>query len=236
VRYLNICLSLTAATVLLAETAQERLKEAGAVFTEIMSVPEKEIPQDLLSKANCIVIIPAMKSGAIGVGGKYGRGYAMCRKESGSGWGAPAAVRVEGGSFGFQLGGTSTDVVMLVMNQSGMEHLMQTKFTLGGNASVAAGPVGREASANTDASLRTEILSWSRSRGLFAGASLQGATLRNDDEGNWEIYGKPLTSKDILRTNITPPVDVQPLIAALDTYSRGEEGHTSADRVNPKDQ
>jgi lipid-binding SYLF domain-containing protein len=208
--------------MLLAETAQQRLQDAAAVFNEIMSTPDKGIPEDLLTKAQCVVIIPGMKGAALGIGGKYGRGYAECRNPSGNGWGAPAAVRVEGGSFGFQLGGSSTDVVMLVMNQRGMDNLLKSKFTLGGNASVAAGPVGRTAAADTDARLSAEILTYSRSKGLFAGVSLQGATLRNDDEGNHELYGKPLTAKDILTGNITPPPEAQPLIAALDRYSRSE--------------
>ena len=213
---------LAAATMLLAETAQQRLQDAGAVFTEIMSTPEKGIPEDLLTKSQCIIVIPGMKGAALGIGGKYGRGYAVCRNTSGNGWGAPAAVRVEGGSFGFQLGGSSTDVVMLMMNQRGMENLLKSKFTLGGNASVAAGPVGRSASADTDARMSAEILSYSRSKGLFAGVSLQGATLRNDDEGNHELYGKDLTAKDILTGNVTAPPDAQPLIGALDRYSRSE--------------
>jgi len=230
-RLLNITVSFIAATtMLLAETAQERLRDASAVFTEVMSTPEKGIPQDLLGKANCIVIIPGMKSGAIGIGGKYGRGYAVCRNGSGNGWGAPAAVRVEGGSFGFQLGGSSTDLVMLVMNQNGMQNLLKSKFTLGGNASVAAGPVGRDASANTDATLGAEILSYSRSKGLFAGVSLQGATLRNDDEGNQEIYGKNLTTKEILTTNVAPPPEAQPLLSALNQYSRVEGRSRANDR------
>jgi len=208
--------------MLLAETAQERLQETAAVFNEIMSTPDKGIPEDLLTKANCVVIIPGMKGAALGIGGKYGRGYAVCRNPSGSGWGAPAAVRVEGGSFGFQLGGSSTDVVMLVMNERGMENLLKSKFTLGGNASVAAGPVGRTAAADTDARLNAEILTYSRSKGLFAGVSLQGATLRNDDEGNQELYGKPLTAKDILTGNVTPPPEARPLIAALGRYSHSE--------------
>jgi SH3 domain-containing YSC84-like protein 1 len=213
---------LAAATMLLAETAQQRLQDAGAVFTEIMSTPEKCIPEDLLTKSQCIIVIPGMKGAALGIGGKYGRGYAVCRNTSGNGWGAPAAVRVEGGSFGFQLGGSSTDVIMLMMNQRGMENLLKSKFTLGGNASVAAGPVGRSASADTDARMSAEILSYSRSKGLFAGVSLQGATLRNDDEGNNELYGKDLTAKDILTGNVTAPPDAQPLIGALDRYSRSE--------------
>ncbi len=211
---------LTAATILTAETAQDRLRDAGEVFSEIMHTPEKGIPEDLLRKAHCVVIIPGMKSGALGVGGKYGRGYAMCRKHSGAGWGAPAAMRVEGGSFGFQIGGQSTDVVMLVMNDRGMHHLLKSNFTLGGDASIAAGPVGRDAEANTDATMGAEILAWSRARGIFAGISLQGATLRNDDEGNHQLYGKDISSKQILTSNVTPPPDARPLIAALNRYSR----------------
>jgi len=221
---------LAAATMLLAETAQERLKETGAVFNEIMSTPEKGIPEDLLGKAECIIIIPGMKGAALGIGGKYGRGYAVCRKPAGRGWGAPAAVRVEGGSFGFQLGGSSTDVVMLMMNERGMDNLLKSKFTLGGNASVAAGPVGRSASADTDARMSAEILSYSRSKGLFAGVSLQGATLRNDDEGNNELYGKNLTAKDILTGNVTAPSDAQPLLAALNRYSHSEGRARQKDR------
>ncbi len=229
----NVTVSfLAAATMLIAETAQERLKEASVVFTEIMGTPEKGIPEELLGKANCIVIVPGMKSGAIGIGGKYGRGYAMCRKKSGVGWGAPAAMRVEGGSIGLQIGGQSTDVVMLVMNDRGMQALLKSKFTLGGDASVAAGPVGREATAKTDATMGAEILSWSRARGVFAGVSLQGATLRNDDEGNHEVYGKDVDSKDILTSDIAPPAEARPLITALNRYSK-VEGRDSADRGKP---
>ena len=220
-----------AATMLAAETALDRLKEATTVFNEIMATPEKGIPEELLGKAECVIIIPGMKSGAIGIGGKYGRGYAVCRKQS-AGWGAPAAMRVEGGSFGFQIGGQSTDVLMLVMNDRGMQHLLKSKFTLGGDASVAAGPVGRQTSANTDASMGAEILSWSRSRGLFAGVALQGATLRNDDEGNNELYGKNLTSKEILTSDVTAPSDAQPLRAALNRYS-STPGRDAADRAKP---
>jgi lipid-binding SYLF domain-containing protein len=232
-RVRNITVSfLAAATILMAETAQERLKEASVVFTEIMGTPEKGIPEELLGKANCIVIIPGMKSAALGIGGKYGRGYAMCRNKSGVGWGAPAAMRVEGGSVGFQIGGQSTDVVMLVMNDRGMQALLKSKFTLGGDASVAAGPVGREATAKTDATMGAEILSWSRARGVFAGVSLQGATLRNDDEGNHEVYGKDVDSKEILTSNMAPPVEAQPLMTVLNRYSK-VEGHDSADRAKP---
>jgi len=205
-----------------AESAQERLKDAGDVFNEIMSTPDRGIPQDLLSKAHCIVIVPGMKQAAFGIGGKYGRGFATCRRDRG-GWGAPSAVRIEGGSFGFQIGATSTDVVMLVMNERGMRRLIEDKFTLGAQAAVAAGPVGRSASAQTDAQLSADILSWSRSKGLFAGIALEGATLRNDLDENRELYGKELHSKDILLTNMRPPAAAQPLVSSLNKYSRVEE-------------
>jgi lipid-binding SYLF domain-containing protein len=228
-----------------AETAQERLKEATEIFNEIMATPDKGIPQDLLTKAHCIMIVPALKQAAFGVGGKYGRGFGICRRGR-AGWGAPAAVRIEGGSFGFQIGGSSTDVVMLVMNERGMRRLLEDKFTLGANASVAAGPVGRSATAQTDAQISAEILSWSRSKGLFAGVALEGATLRSDVDENQELYGRKLHNKDILLTNLTAPAAARPLISALNRYSRYEEKDkpiesraadavtNEADRTKPK--
>jgi len=207
----------------LAENANERLQDSTEVFREIMSVPEKGIPQDLLKRAHCAVIIPGVKEAAFVVGGKYGRGFAMCRKPSGEGWGAPAAVRLEGGSFGFQIGGSSTDLVMLVMNERGMKKLLESKFTLGADAAATAGPVGRSVSAQTDAYLNAEILTWSRSRGLFAGISLEGATLRNDLDENEELYGRRLHNREILMTNMKPPASAANLIAMLNRYS-GREG------------
>ena len=167
---------LSVAAIAAAETAQERLASSAEVFQDIMATPDKGIPQDLLAKAQCVIIVPGLKKGAFVVGGEFGRGFAECRKSEGFGWGAPAAVRVEGGSVGFQIGGSSTDVVMLVMNKHGMQKLLGDKFTLGADASVAAGPVGRQADAKTDARMNAEILAWSRSRGVFAGISLSGAT------------------------------------------------------------
>lgn len=204
-----------------AEPAPERLKDARDILTEIMATPDKGIPQDLLEKARCIVIVPGLKQAAFGVGGKYGRGFATCRRARG-GWGAPGAVRVEGGSFGFQIGASSTDVVMLIMNERGMRRLMEDKFTLGANASVAAGPVGRSATAQTDVQLSAEILSWSRSKGLFAGIALEGATLRNDLDENAELYGSKIANKDILLSTRRVPEAAQPLISALNRYSRHE--------------
>jgi lipid-binding SYLF domain-containing protein len=217
-------------SLLLADSAQERLKESAAIFHEIMATPDKAIPQDLLDRAHCIVIVPGMKSGAFMVGGKYGRGFAMCRKSTNAGWGAPGAVRVEGGTFGLQIGGKETDLVMLVMNESGAKRLLDSQFTLGGQASVAGGPVGRTATANTDAYMRAEILSWSRSRGAFAGLALEGATLRNDIDENEELYGKRLENKDILMTGMKAPAAAEPLLSALNKYSRREQGGASADR------
>ncbi len=215
---------------LLAETAQERLKNASEVFQEIMATPDKGIPQDLIEKAHCMAIIPGLKKAGFVVGGSYGRGFVLCRNESGRGWGAPTAVRIEGGSFGLQIGASSTDVVMLIMNRKGMDKLLDSKFTLGADASVAAGPVGRTAAAQTDALMRAEILAWSRSRGAFAGISLNGATLRNDLDENKELYGKKLTSREVLQASTTPPEAAKPLIAQLNKYSMREEGSSSADR------
>jgi lipid-binding SYLF domain-containing protein len=197
----------------------KRLNEAAEVFGEIMATPDKAIPQDLIEKARCIVIVPGLKKGAFGIGGEFGRGYAACRKESGAGWSAPGAVRVEGGSFGFQIGGSSSDLVLLVMNQRGMNRLFSSKFTLGGDASVAAGPVGRTAQASTDVTLAAEILSWSRARGVFAGVSLQGATLRQDIDVNESLFGKRLENKEILTTDVNAPASAAKLVSALNKYA-----------------
>jgi len=222
-RKVALALSLCSSMVLLAEdTAKERLADATKVFSEIMATPDKGIPQDLLEKANCIVIVPGMKQAALGIGGKFGRGYAVCR-DNHRAFSAPSAVRVEGGSFGFQIGASNTDVVMLVMNEKGMRRLLEDKFTLGAEATVAAGPVGRSAAANTDAQLSAEILSWSRSKGLFAGIALQGATLRADTDVNQELYGSKLHSKDILAGDHPAPAGASELISALNRYSPRED-------------
>jgi len=221
---------LISATALLADTVQERLNEAAAVFSEIMGTPDKGIPQELLEQAQCAVIVPGLKKGAFVVGGEFGRGFVECRKGSGVGWGAPAAIRMEGGSFGLQIGGSSTDVVMLVMNQRGMDRLLGDKFTLGADASVAAGPVGRTAAAETDTKLTAEILAWSRAKGLFAGIALKGATLRPDEKENGALYGHPMTNREIITGNMAPPAAASSLIAELDKYSSRKEGSGSAER------
>jgi len=197
----------------------ERLDDAADVMKEIMDTSDKGIPQDLLNKAQCIIIVPGLKKGAFIVGGKYGKGFVNCRKESGEGWTSPAAIRVEGGSVGFQIGGSETDVVMLVMNERGMKKLLTSKFTLGGEGEVAAGPVGRDAAAQTDAFMHAEMLSWSRSRGVFAGISLQGATLREDLDDNREMYGKEYENADILKGTLPLPEPAQKLNSLLDKYS-----------------
>ena len=200
----------------------KRLNEAASVFTEIMATPDKGIPEDMLANAHCIVIVPGMKSAAFLVGGKYGKGYLSCRRKSGPGWSAPGTVRIEGGSVGFQIGGSETDLIMLVMNARGAEKLLESKFTLGGEGSAAAGPVGRTATAQTDAQMKAEILSWSRSQGLFAGIALTGATLRQDLDDNAQLYGKKLDNKLIVTTSVRTPKSAERLIGLLNKYSARE--------------
>ena len=196
-----------------------RLEEAGAVLQEIMDIKEKSIPQDLLDKAQCAIVVPGVKSGAFILGGKYGRGYVTCRKEGG-GWGAPGAVKVEGGSIGFQIGGSETDVVMLVMNERGAKRLFEkSKFTIGGEAMAAAGPVGRTSSAETDTTMRAEILSWSRSRGAFAGISLKGSTMRDDDDAIKGLYGKKMKNSEIVFGATPAPASAAKLLGLLSKYS-----------------
>ncbi|SPE39499.1 conserved exported hypothetical protein [Candidatus Sulfopaludibacter sp. SbA3] len=210
------------ATAMLAKDdkskAAGRLDDSAVLFSEIMSAPDRSIPQDLLDKSECIVLVPGLKKGAFVVGGKYGRGFALCRA-AGQGWGPPAAIRIEGGSFGLQVGFSSSDVVLLVMNERGMKRLTTDKFTIGADATAALGPVGRNASAQTDAMMTAEILSWSRSRGVFAGASLDGATLRNDLDENKALYGQRWTSKEILNSGAKMPAAAGKLIAELNKYS-----------------
>lgn len=197
----------------------ERLEEAGAVFQEIMDIKEKSIPQDLVDKAQCAIVVPGVKSGAFILGGKYGRGYVTCRK-AGGGWSAPGAVKVEGGSVGFQIGGSETDVVMLVMNERGAKRLFEkSKFTIGGEAMAAAGPVGRTSSAETDATMRAEILSWSRSRGAFAGISLKGSTMRDDDAAILALYGKKMKNSEVVFGTTPAPASADKLLSLLNKYS-----------------
>ena len=196
----------------------DRLRNCGTVLNEILSVPDN-IPQDLLDKADCVVVFPSVLKAAFIVGGSYGRGAMSCRKgEDFRGpWGAPTMMALEGGSFGFQIGGQATDFVLLVMNERGARGILASKVKLGGDASVAAGPVGRDASADTDATLRSEILSYSRARGLFAGVSLEGSTIRPDNGDNRRVYGKKIPARDIvLSGTVAVPPAAQQLVSTLD--------------------
>jgi lipid-binding SYLF domain-containing protein len=221
-------LALIAATQVRAEereiTPDKRLQNAMLSFREVMHEPDKGIRHDLFDKARCIVIIPGVKKAAFIVGGKYGRGFVSCRRDGTGRFGAPAAVRIEGGSYGLQIGGSSTDVFMLIMNESGMRKLLTDKFTIGGEAEAAAGPVGREASARTEVMLHAEILSWSRSRGLFAGLSLEGSTLRPDESENEKLYGRKISNQRILEAELSVPPAARPFIAELNRY-RNEGEH-----------
>jgi len=208
---------IAAAVMASAETYEQRLSDSTTVLHEMSQASDQGIPQDLLRKARCVIVVPGLKKVAFIGGGKYGRGYASCMTRKG--WSPPAAVRIEGGSFGLQLGGSSTDVIMLVLNEGGMKKLLSDKFTLGGEAAAAAGPVGRDTSANTDVLMTAEILSWSRSHGVFAGLSLEGATLRQDLDENAMLYGKPLTNKEILTGTVKRPATAGPFLAQLQRFS-----------------
>jgi SH3 domain-containing YSC84-like protein 1 len=199
--------------------ATDRLDASADVLSDMMKADDKGIPQDLMNKADCVIIVPNMKKAGFIFGAKYGRGFAACRRAGGRGWSAPAGIRIEGGSFGLQIGGTEQDAVLLVMNETGMKHLANSKFTLGGDATVAAGPVGRAATAQTDATMHAEMLSYSRARGIFAGIVLDGATLRPDDSANRELYGQNLNNKAILTGDVKTPAEAAKLEAMLDRDS-----------------
>src|ERR1700757_259535 len=199
------------------EKDENRLENAGTVMDEILNVPDN-IPQDLLNKARCVVVLPSVVKAAFIVGGSYGHGVMVCRtgEHFRAPWGAPVMMALEGGSFGLQIGGQATDFVILVMNDRGANGILSSKVKLGGDASVAAGPVGRSASAETDASLRAEILSYSRARGAFAGVSLEGSTIRPDNDANERIYGQKLPARDIvLRHETSPPSAAAQLLSTL---------------------
>jgi lipid-binding SYLF domain-containing protein len=187
----------------------DRLHESYLVLKAVVGMPDKGIPRDLLNKADCVIVVPSVKKAAFIVGASYGRGVMTCRSgaEFRGPWGAPAFFAIEGGSFGLQIGGQATDFVLLVMNEKGAKSVMTSKVKLGGDASVAAGPVGRATSAETDIVMNAEILSWSRNKGLFAGISLAGSTLRSDDDANKNLYGKDVNAKQIILEKAvrTPP-------------------------------
>src|ERR1700682_4413628 len=196
----------------------DRLRNCGTVLKEILNVPD-DIPQDLLDKADCVVVFPSVLKAAFIVGGSYGRGAMTCRngEDFRGSWGAPTMMALEGGSFGFQIGGQATDFVLLIMNERGASGILTRRVKLGGNASVAVGPLGRDASADTDATLRAEILSYSRARGLFAGVSLEGSTIRPDNGDNRHVYGREISARDIvLSGTVAVPAAAQQLISTLD--------------------
>jgi len=201
----------------------DRLDASADALADMMKASDQGIPQNLIDKARCVVVVPGMKKAGFIFGGQYGRGFAVCRRHNGVGWSAPAAMRSEGGSFGFQIGASDTDVVLLVMNAGGMRHLLSDKFTLGGDASVAAGPIGRDATAQTDAGMQAEILSYSRSHGLFAGISLSGATLRPDGETNRELYEHDVTNREILTGEFKTPAVAARFEGALNRDSAQRE-------------
>jgi lipid-binding SYLF domain-containing protein len=194
---------------------RQRLHEATLVLRELVMKPDKAIPQHILDRSECIVVIPGMKKGAFFVGARYGKGYLSCRQKSNAAWSAPGTVRIEGGSVGLQIGGSESDIVMLIMNRPGVERLLGNQFTIGGAAAAGAGPVDRSVKTMTDASRTAEILSWSRTRGVFAGVSLQGATLRQDLDENFFLYGKMLDNRQIIEGNPPVPAIAKEFIATL---------------------
>src|ERR1700693_4706368 len=214
------CLTLVSGAVYAREQnkEQKRLEECGVVLQEVLNIPDN-IPHELLEKAECVIVIPSVKKLAFGVGADYGRGAMVCRtgEHFRGAWGAPAMYALEGGSIGFQIGGEATDLILLVMNDSGMESILSSKVKLGADASIAAGPKGRDASADTDAWMRAEILSYSRSRGLFAGVSVAGTTLRPDDEASEQVYGHPIKAKEIVRgEHVGVPATGRHLVSVLE--------------------
>ena len=230
---LSFCLIAVAVpTVHAANKEQKRLENSGVVMQEIMNTPEN-IPQEVLEKADCVIVFPSVLKAAFVVGGSYGRGAMVCRtgKNFRGPWGAPAMYALEGGSIGFQIGGQATDLVLLVMNDRGASSILSSKVKLGADASIAAGPVGRDASADTDAYLRAEVLSYSRSRGLFAGVSLEGSTLRPDDDATADVYGRKLTARQIVlggKTGI--PLSGRHLVAVLQKSAPRNESKESASK------
>src|SRR5271155_406077 len=228
---LVLCMGLLAAATASADNKeQKRVENAGTVMQEIMNVPDN-IPQQVIEKAECVIVFPSVLKAAFVVGASYGRGAMVCRSgENFRGpWGAPAMMALEGGSFGFQIGGQATDLVLLIMNDSGAQSILSSKVKLGGDASVAAGPVGRDASADTDAFMRAEILSYSRTRGVFAGVSLEGSTLRPDDGANEDVYGRKLTSREIVFGGaVAVPPSGRHLVRVLDRNSPYNESKQSA--------
>jgi lipid-binding SYLF domain-containing protein len=227
---LAVCLTFTAGAVCAATKEQKRLENCGVVMQDVVGIPDA-IPQELLEKAECVIVFPSVLKVAFGMGKEYGRGAMVCRtgQQFNGPWGAPAMYALEGDSIGMQLGGEATDLILLVMNQRGADSILSSKIKLGGDASAAAGPKGRDVSANTDAWMRAEILSYSRSRGLFAGISLEGSTLRPDNKANARIYGRKITARQILRGNrVVIPATGRHLIRVLEKSAPRNESRVTA--------
>ncbi len=214
--------AVTAACAMFAKgnDSAKRLDASTAVLKEMLGADDKGVPKDLVGQAECVVVVPGLKKAGFIFGGKYGKGFVACRKGE-TGWTAPAAIRIEGGSFGLQVGASETDVILVVRNEDGKKKLLEDKFTLGAGAEATAGPVGRDLSAQTDAQMHAQILSYSRSRGVFAGLTLNGATLRPDKEDNMELYGSgAMTNKQILAGDVPAPAAAASFESLLGSYSR----------------
>jgi SH3 domain-containing YSC84-like protein 1 len=220
---LMVCVLVSAAAVWAADSnkAVDRVESAATVLKEIQSAPDQGMPENILASAECVAVVPSMLKGGFIVGGRYGRGVASCR--TAKGWSAPAFFSMEGGSFGFQIGGQAVDLVMLIMNQEGMANLLSSKFQLGADASVAAGPVGRHAAADTDWKMRAQVLTYSRARGVFAGVSLAGARINQDKDSTREFYGRMVPFKTSLTGTIEAPNTAYPLLDALSKWAKAAE-------------
>jgi lipid-binding SYLF domain-containing protein len=219
---LVVCLAATAWAAESVEKAQNRVKAAGTILKEIQSAPDQGIPEKVLASAACVAVVPSMLNGGFVLGLRYGRGVATCR--TAKGWSAPAFFVVEGGSFGLQFGGQAVDVIMLIMNENGMTELLSSKFRLGAQASVAAGPVGRQTAAETDWKMRAQVLSYSRTRGVFAGATLENGTIKQDKDSTRAFYGRMVPFKTSLRGVIDAPATTYPFLDPLDLWARAAAG------------
>ena len=222
-RLLCVCVTLVLAAGSLwaddREKTIDRVDDAGTILNEIMSAPDSGIPQEILDSAKCVAVVPSLIKGGLGLGAAYGKGVASCRTDKG--WSAPAFFTVKGGSFGLQIGAQAVDLVMVIMNDNGMKNLLKSKFELGADASAAAGPVGRHASADTDWKMRAEILTYSRARGVFAGLTLKGSVVTQGKDDTRAFYGRMVPFRTILKGNVAPPEDSKPFLDALVKYSGG---------------
>ena len=218
--YVNVFLAMAIVLPAFAKKGvNARLQVATESLHAMINADDKSIPQSLLGRASCVAVIPNLKKGGFIFGAEYGAGFVSCRKASGVGWSAPGSIQITGGKFGLLIGGAETDIVMLVMNKSGMQHLLKDKFELGGEASVAAGPVGRDASAMTDAEMHAEILTYSRSRGIFGGLDLTGSAVTTADKANRELYGRDLKNQQIVEGKVHTPAAARPFVRELDRIS-----------------